>query len=106
MNGKGTRFTTGRLTAHLQQYFRENKTNKGWYLELDIKKYFDSTPHGRLKDIVTKYVTEPNFRNHIIEIIDSFSDSRDNIPGGKLQIMADPFGRRGVGLGSQISQIL
>lgn len=83
------------MKYHLREYFKENHTNHGWCLKLDIKQYFKSTPHGKLKEIVKKYVQEPHFQQHVIQIIDSFADSRSII-----EIAADPFGERGIGLGS------
>lgn len=99
--GKGTTFTLNRLISHLQHYFRHNSTNYGYYMLIDIKNYFGSTPHQLLKECVAKYVSEVHFRDHVFEIIDSFKDNRP-----LTEINKDPFGQRGVGLGSQVSQLL
>jgi len=99
---KGTSFTIGRVNALLQKYYRSNNnSNIGYYYLIDIHNYFGSTPHKLLKEVVAKYVTEPNFMYHVFEIIDSFKDDRP-----QKMINEDPFGERGVGLGSQVSQLL
>lgn len=102
LRDKGLTFAADRLSCWLQRFYRHNgRSNKGYYLKLDIKKYFDSTPHEMLKKDVAKVVKEPNFRKHVFAIIDSFEDSRPY-----EEIKKDPFGRRGIGLGSQVSQLL
>lgn len=98
---KGLSFSVDRLNCHLSRYFREHHTNKGFYLKLDIKKYFDSTPHELLKQVVRKHIKDPDFYRHVANIVDSFEDSRPD-----EEVAKDPFGKRGVGLGSQISQLL
>lgn len=85
-NGKGTTFTMDRLECHLQRYWRKHG-NDGWVLRLDIRRFFDSIPHDQLKAMVAKKVRCEEFRRRVNEIIDSFSDP-------------------GIGLGSQISQLL
>ena len=83
---KGTTFTMNRLVCHLQRFWRKHGTN-GWVLRLDIRKFFDSIPHDRLKAMVHEKVGNPEFDWICSEVIDSF---------------ADP----GIGLGSQLSQLL
>lgn len=85
-NGKGTTFTMDRLECHLQRFWRKHGTD-GWVLRLDIHKFFDSIPHDRLKEMTARKVRNPEFMARVDEIIDSFSDP-------------------GIGLGSQISQLL
>ena len=84
--GKGTVFTMNRLVCHMQRFWRKHGMN-GWVLRLDIRKFFDSIPHDRLKDMVMTKVTNPEFAWLACEVIDSFDDP-------------------GIGLGSQLSQLL
>ena len=84
--GKGTIFTMKRLTRHLQRFWRKHGMD-GWVLRLDIKKFFDSIPHDRLKAMVHEKVGNPEFAWICCEVIDSFTDP-------------------GIGLGSQLSQLL
>lgn len=85
-NRKGTSFAMKRLTCHLQRFWRKH-SDDGWCLRLDIHKFFDSIPHRQLKEMVEGMVRDEEYRTRVFEIIDSF---------------ADP----GIGLGSQISQLL
>ena len=85
-NGKGTTFTMDRLDCQLQRFWRKHGTD-GWVLRLDIRRFFDSIPHDRLKAMVGRMVSREEYRDRVCEVIDSFSDP-------------------GIGLGSQISQLL
>lgn len=98
---KGVTRAIQRVHYHLRDYYEEYKTNKGFYLKLDIRHYFERTPHKQLKNIVKYYIREPHFQAHVFKIIDSFEDKRSQV-----EIDSDPYGKRGIGLGSQLSQLL
>lgn len=85
-NGKGTTFMMDRLNCHLQRYWRKHG-NVGWALRLDIHQFFNSIPHDQLKTLVAKKITCAEFRIRVNEVIESFKDP-------------------GIGLGSQVSQLL
>lgn len=99
--GKGVDFALDRMTAHLQQYYREQKQAAeaatghrlgrfcagGWVLACDVRHFFDSTPHTVAKAAVAKRVYDSETVRHNARIIDSFG------------------GERGIGLGSQVSQL-
>ena len=83
--GKGTHFALNRVTEYLHWHYR-HYGNKGYVLSIDFKSYFESIPHDVLKE---------NFRRKfkdtkIIKLLDDFVDA---------------FGERGLGLGSETSQI-
>lgn len=103
LNDKGLTYCMDQFSARLRHcYFSNNiRTNDFWYVKLDIKKFFDSTPHIVVKQQFCKYIKDEDFRKHIIDIVDSFKDSRP-----LEEIQQDPFGERGMYLGSQISQLL
>ncbi len=46
--GKGTFFGIKRLEHFLRDFFKKNKTNHGYFLKCDIKKYFQSINHNIL----------------------------------------------------------
>lgn len=87
MKNKGYHFAVGRLVQHLRKYYREHENN-GYILLFDFKKYFESIPHKTAKEIVRKVVYHKDMLNIADKIIDRFE------------------GDRGLGLGSQVSQIL
>ena len=51
---KGTDFARDRLKEHLHRYFRENHTNKGFIIHLDIKKYYPTMSHQVAEDLLKK----------------------------------------------------
>ena len=57
-NRKGTMFALERMKVHLHKWHNEHHSNEGAYAVIDIKKYFNSTPHGKLKEIVDKKVQD------------------------------------------------
>ena len=84
--GKGTSFAARRLKCRLQRHMRKYGTT-GWVLKLDISRFFDSIPHAGLHDMVDRLVRNAEFRRLVHDVIDSFPDP-------------------GIGLGSQLSQLL
>lgn len=98
---KGVDFALNRMTAHLQQYYREQKKiveadcghvigkfhASGWVLACDVRHFFDSTLHSVAKAATAKRVHDSEAIRHNARIIDSFG------------------GERGIGLGSQVSQL-
>lgn len=84
---KGYTFSTLRTEVHLHKYFNHYKTTDGYVLLFDFKKFFDNVPHNICYDIIDNVITDEQLRN----------TSKDFV---------DAFGEIGLGLGSQISQIL
>lgn len=87
MKKKGLMFSADRLKLHLQKYYRKNKTNVGYILTFDFSKYFDSINHAILLEKVRKVMED----DKLFEIYKYFVDCFE--------------GDKGLGLGSQISQI-
>ena len=85
--GKGVDDALDRMDAHLHRYFRKHGAN-GWVLKCDIRHYFAETPHDVAKAAVRKRVTDDEAYRRAEEIIDSFG------------------GDKGIGLGSQVSQLV
>lgn len=85
--GKGTDFTLDRMTAHLRRHFNEHGLN-GWVLKCDIRKFFPSTPHAVAKEAIDKRVSDTRAAQAVRDVVDSFD------------------GEIGIGLGSQVSQLV
>lgn len=85
--GRGVDFALNRLETHLRRYYRKHGS-EGWVLRCDIRHYFPETPHEVAKKAVRKRVKDPRCCLAAEEIIDSFG------------------GDRGIGLGSQVSQLV
>lgn len=86
LKDRGITFAEERLVHHLKQYWREHG-NEGYALTFDFSKYFDSILHGLLKRIVVESYGDVRLVKLVCQLIDDFD------------------GDRGLGLGSQISQI-
>lgn len=83
---KGYDFAVDRLTCHLRRHIREHG-QEGYILLFDFRKFFDNVDHGLIKSELQRQFTDPR----IVKITSHF---------------VDMFGDRGLGLGSQISQVL
>ena len=85
--GKGTDDALKRLKTHLHRYYNKHGTD-GWVLKCDIHHYFPETRHDVAKAAVRKYVSDIRAADAVCNVIDSFE------------------GEVGIGLGSQISQLV
>ncbi len=83
---KGYDFAVDRLSRHLRRHIREHG-REGYILLFDFKRFFDNVDHGLIKGELQRQFTDPR----IVKITSHF---------------VDMFGDRGLGLGSQISQVL
>lgn len=86
LRGRGVDYTLNRLTAHLRKYYQENGVD-GWVLKCDIHHYFQSINHDVAKAAICMRVKDETLARRACEIIDS-------------------FGEIGIGLGSQVSQLV
>ena len=84
---RGTDQARKRLPVHLQKFYRKHKTS-GYILKCDLKNYFGSTSHVVAKETMRKHIGNEWAYHHVEKIIESFP------------------GDHGIGLGSQISQLI
>ena len=84
---KGISFARRRLAIHLRKYFNKFGS-EGYILQIDFKKFFDSIPHDKLKQIFKSLLDEKEYKL-FCSLIETFNDG-DN---------------KSIGIGSQISQI-
>lgn len=85
--GKGVDDALNRMDTHLHRYYRHHGPN-GLVLKCDIHHYFAETRHEDAKAAVRKRVPDDEAYRRAAEIIDSFG------------------GDKGIGLGSQVSQLV
>lgn len=86
MVNKGYSFTINRLCLHLRQHYRKYGT-EGYILLFDFRKFYERVSHKVIKAILNRDFSD----ERLIRITES---------------LIDTFGDTGLGLGSQISQIL
>lgn len=90
LKNRGVLFATNRLKTHMVRFYRRHKWN-GFFLKLDIKKFFYNIPHWYVHQLIDKKLTDDNFKKYCHNLIDSFDVDKNG---------------KGLILGSQISQLL
>lgn len=85
--GRGTDDALKRMKTHLHRYYAKHGAD-GWALKCDIHHFFPETQHDVAKAAVRKYVGNDRAADAVCRVIDSFK------------------GEKGIGLGSQISQLV
>ena len=93
VKGKGYTFSIERMNAHLQKYIRKHGTD-GYILCGDLKHFFDSIMHWAVLKVLHRNLGDLRLIGLTEDLIRMFDP---NTP---------PERRQGLGLGSQISQIL
>ena len=86
MKNKGYHFSRRRLVTHLHQHFRAHGA-EGYVLLFDFTRFFDNVSHEVIKQQLHRAFTD----ERILKLTEHFIDA---------------FGEVGMGLGSQISQVL
>lgn len=86
MRYKGYHFAMRRLECHLQRHYRKHG-NEGYILLFDFSKFYENIDHNLLRFLIGKHIFDPRIHRTIDQILATFGPS-------------------GLGLGSQISQIL
>lgn len=86
MKDKGYDFAIRRITEHLRKHYRRYGT-EGYILLFDFSKFFDNVSHAVVKKILQKELEDERVRAIAEHFVDMFGDI-------------------GLGLGSQISQVL
>jgi hypothetical protein len=93
LKNKGYTFAVRRMVCHLSRHIRKHGTG-GYILVGDIKSYFNSIPHKLCTDLLEKQFSDPRIIGLTEKLIAKFDEE---VPAGK---------GCGLGLGSQISQVL
>lgn len=93
MKDKGYDFAIRRMDCHLQKYLRKYGT-EGYIAKCDLSSFFDSIPHWAVIQLLNKYFKDKKLIAICEDLISQFDPDK---------LLYD---RRGLGLGSQVSQIL
>lgn len=86
MHRKGYSFAVKRFNRHLQWHIHKHGS-KGYILLFDFSSYFDSIPH----DLIFKILDKEYSDKRLVKLVKHF---------------VEMFGDKGIGLGSQVSQVL
>ena len=87
LKGKGVHKSYERMKDQLRKYYKKYKTNEGYILQFDFHHYFDTIPHDKLLYKIREHVPDDRVFKLISRLVNDFE------------------GDKGLGLGSQISQI-
>ena len=79
---KGTFFGIKRLEKFLHDYFKKHKTNKGYFLKCDIKKYFQSINH----DVLFQNLKTSGLDEEDLWLVNEILNSRNSETGVGLPI--------------------
>ena len=69
---KGSSLAFSRLSRFMAEYYKKNG-NKGFFIKLDIKKYFNSIDHPVLKEKLKEIVDDEKILTLLFAIIDDYS---------------------------------
>ena len=87
LKGKGIHFAINRLRGMLMRYWRIHGNWNGWVLQVDFSKYFDNVQHNPVHDLLWSSFKDERLRDLAWSFVTAFGDE-------------------GIGIGSQVSQIL
>lgn len=88
VKNKGIEFSRRRLQTHLERYYRKHG-REGYVLQIDFSKYFDNILHAEAIRQFDKVIDDPDVMKLLKDLIATFGENG-----------------RGVGIGSQISQVI
>lgn len=88
--GKGEHDALLRLKCSMQAYYRRYETNNGWVLKADVRHFFASIPHDKLKATLKELCVKRNIDADIYNLLCVYIDNNDE----------------GLPLGYQTSQLL
>lgn len=119
IKGKGISFSRNRLQCHLEKFYRRHGLD-GWVLKIDFSKFFDNIRHDRLMEMIEAKIDDKEALELIRRMIASFSVDVTGLPEEQVRdwwfgiydsVKYQPstggkrFMPKGLGIGSQISQI-
>ena len=97
LKGKGMDFQLKRLKKHLHDHYRKYGTEGGIY-QFDFKNYFGSIPHDGIKARARTKIKDDRLYALLCGFVDEFQQMKT---ADKTSVI-----KRGVGLGSEMSQII
>lgn len=72
LKDKGVSFTRKRLKAHMESYYREVGSNKGYIMVMDFSGYYDNIDHAEAMKMVCKYEPDEFARRLVEQALDSY----------------------------------
>ncbi len=104
--GMGISHAIDRITLQLEEHYRKYG-NEGYILQIDLKNYFGSIPHDKLKEMIREKFTDERIIRLTEQFIDAFAEEKMK-EMQKFKEEAVECGEEyaiGLGLGSEVCQI-
>lgn len=104
--GMGISHAINRITLHLQEHYAKHG-NEGYILQIDLKDYFASIPHDKMKELIRQKFTDPKLIHLIEQFIDAFAEAKMK-EMEQFKEVAMEYGEKyakGLGLGSEVCQM-
>lgn len=70
LKDKGVDFARRRIKAHLERFYKEHGTNKGWVLLTDFSGYYDNVDHGHAYKMIQDWEPDPFARKLAKQALD------------------------------------
>lgn len=80
--GKGTHDGLLRLKQFMLEYYRKNGTTEGWVLKADVRHFFASIDHDKLKVKLLELVKKRGVDIQIYELLCTYIDTTPGLPLG------------------------
>ena len=80
--GKGTHDGLLRLKQFMLEYYRKNGTTEGWVLKADVRHFFASIDHDKLKVKLLELVKKRDVDIQIYELLCTYIDTTPGLPLG------------------------
>lgn len=88
---KGTDFARMRLREHMRRFYSRYKTNQGYIIHIDIKKYYPNMPHDIAEKLLKKRLPEDIY-TRVLDILRQEKSEKGYHPGSQLiQILGVSF---------------
>lgn len=79
---KGTHDGLMRLKHHMVEYYRRNGSADGWVLKCDVRHFFASIDHDKLKRILKKIFKRRGLDMQVYDLLCIYIDASDGLPLG------------------------
>ena len=80
--GKGMHDGLYRMKCFMLDYYRKNGTAEGWVLKADVRHFFASIDHDKLKEKLWKLIERREVDPQIYDLLCTYIDTTDGLPLG------------------------
>lgn len=81
--GKGTDFARNRIKHHLRRYYAENKSNQGYFVHIDIKKFYPTIDHKVAESLFERKLPHDTYIK-VLDILKGYDNYKGYYAGSQL----------------------